>query len=250
MNTLDGRVALVTGAGQGIGRGVAYALAADGAAVAAVGRTESKLRETCKEIERRGGHAIPLVCDVTERGQVDETVGRVVAELGTVDALVNCAQDFVFGPLLDLDPDAFATAWSSGALGSLHLMKACHPHLRDGGAIVNVGSGAAASPGPGVAGYAAVKAAVTSLSRSAAVEFAGDGIRVNTIIPFALTPPVQAVFDAHPEYAAQAVDPVPLGRIGDPEADIGRAVAFLCGPDAAYVTGTTLTVDGGETYLR
>lgn len=250
MDTMAGKVAVVTGAGQGIGRGVALALAGRGAAVAVLGRTEAKLKETTREIESRGGRATPVVVDVTDADQVGAAVGTVVDELGPPDILVNCAQDFGFGPLLGLDLDDLARTWSSGFLGTLLMIRACHPHLAGGGAVVNVGSGVVHAPVPGVAGYAAVKAAVTSLSRSAAIELADDGIRVNTIVPFALTPPVQAVFDASPDYRAAALDPVPLGRIGDPEADIGRAVAFLCGPDAAYVTGAVLTVDGGETYLR
>lgn len=250
MHTLDGKTALVTGGGQGIGQGVSLALAADGAAVAVVGRTESKLRVTCTEIEQRGGVAAPVVCDVTRPDDVSAAVEATVARFGTIDVLVNNAQDVSFGPVLALDPAALERSWASGLLGTLYMMRACHPQLRDGGAIVNVGSGAAHAPVPGVGGYAAVKAAVTTLSRTAAVEFAADGIRVNTIVPFALTPSVEASFEANQGLRDAAVADVPLGRIGDPHRDIGRAVAFLCGPDAAYITGTVLTVDGGETHLR
>jgi meso-butanediol dehydrogenase/(S,S)-butanediol dehydrogenase/diacetyl reductase len=200
--------------------------------------------------DQRGGVAAPIVCDVTRADQVSAAVDATVTRFGTVDVLVNNAQDFSFGPVLALDPAGLERSWASGLLGTLHMMRTCHPHLRDGGAIVNVGSGVAHAPVPGVGGYAAVKAAITTLSRTAAVEFAGDGIRVNTIVPFALTPPVEASFEANPGSADAAVANVPLGRIGDPHRDIGRAVAFLCGPDAAYITGTVLTVDGGETHLR
>ncbi len=250
MHTLDGKVALVTGGGQGIGQGICVALASEGAAVAAVGRTESTLRATCKDIEGRGGTATPIVCDVADDDQVAAAVSAAVSEFGTVDILVNNAHDISFGPLLALDAAALDSSWSSGLLGTLSMMRACHPHLTGGGAIVNLGSGAVHAPTAGVGGYAAVKAAITALSRTAALEFADDGIRVNTIVPFALTPSVQAVFDANPDHRDAAVASVPLGRIGDPLADIGRAVAFLCGPDAGYITGTVLTIDGGETYLR
>lgn len=250
MHTLDGKVALVTGGGQGIGQGVSVALSDEGAAVAVLGRTESKLRTTCKEIEARGGTATPIVCDVADAHQVAAAVDATVRRFETVDILVNNAFDISFGPLLALDAAALAASWSSGFLGTLAMMRACHPHLRDGGVIVNVGSGVAHTPTAGVGGYAAVKAAITSLSRTAALEFADDGIRVNTIVPFALTPSVQAAFEANPGLRDAAVADVPQGRIGDPRTDIGRAVAFLCGAGARYITGTVLTVDGGETHLR
>lgn len=250
MDRLAGSVAVVTGGGQGIGQGVSIALAEEGAAVAVLGRTESTLRDTCKEIEGRGGSAAPIVCDVADDGQVSAAVDAAVRRFGTVDILVNNAFDISFGPLLGLDRSALEASWGSGVLGTLAMMRACHPHLRDGGAIVNVGSGVAHAPTQGVGGYAAVKAAVTSLSRTAALEFADDGIRVNTIVPFALTPSVQAAFDANPALRDAAIADVPQGRIGDPHDDIGRAVVFLCGPDARYITGTVLAVDGGETNLR
>ena len=106
------------------------------------------------------------------------------------------------------------------------------------------------NPTPGVGGCPAVQAPVTSLNRTAALELAGDGIRVNTIVPFALTPSVAAAFDADPALREAAVADVPMGRIGEPHNDIGRAVTFLCGPDAGYITGTVLSIDGGETQLR
>lgn len=250
MQSLDATAALVTGAGQGIGQGIALALAEAGAAVAVVGRTESKLRTTCKQIEGNGGTATPIVCDVADEAQVEAAVSDAVRALGTVDVLVNNAFDISFGPLLSLDAAALEASWRSGVVGTLAMMRACHPHLSGGGAIVNLGSGVAHAPAPGVGGYAAIKAAITSLSRTAALEFADDGIRVNSVVPFALTPSVEAAFTANPGLRDVAVGGVPQGRIGDPFADIGRAVAFLCGPDAGYITGTVLTVDGGETQLR
>jgi NAD(P)-dependent dehydrogenase (short-subunit alcohol dehydrogenase family) len=250
MHALDGKVALVTGGGQGIGQGICVALASEGAAIAVVGRTESKLRTTCKQIEGRGGTAAPIVCDVGHTDDVADAVAATVSEFGTVDILVNNAQDIRFGPLLTLDDADLQTLWTSGFVGTLAMMQQCHPHLRDGGAIVNVGSGAVHAPQPGIGGYAAVKAAITTLSRTAALEFADDGIRVNTIVPFALTPAVQTAFDANPRHRDAAIGSVPLGRIGDPQDDIGRAVVFLCGPNAAYITGTVLAIDGGETHLR
>jgi NAD(P)-dependent dehydrogenase (short-subunit alcohol dehydrogenase family) len=102
----------------------------------------------------------------------------------------------------------------------------------------------------GVGAYSATKSAIESLSRAAAVEWADEGIRVNTVIPLALTPSVQAVFDMNPGLHEHLVSGVPLGRFGDAESDIGPAVAFLAGPDAGFITGTTLSVDGGSVRLR
>src|SRR5262249_37309217 len=130
-------------------------------------------------------------------------------------------------------------------------MRACHPHLRGGGTIVNLSSGAAAmaSPSPGLAVYAAVKAATQNLTRAAAVEWGADGIRVNTILPLVATPAYEEWAAQNPDAAARAVN-TPVGRMGNAEQDVGRTVVFLVGPDAGMITGATIPVDGGSTYLR
>lgn len=251
MAQLDNTVALVTGAGQGIGQGIAYTLAGHGAAVAVAGRTETKLKATVAEIERRGGRAISVVCDVTEADQITEAVDQTVSTFGGLDVLVNNAQEFNFGTINDIPLELVDAGWRSGPLATLLFMRAAFPHLRGGGVVINVSSGAALDTGiAGVGAYSAAKSAIESLSRAGAVEWADEGIRVNTLIPLALTPSVQAVFDMNPGLHEQLVAGVPLGRFGDPETDIGSAVAFLCSPDARFITGTTLSVDGGSVRLR
>jgi len=251
MTNLETTAALVTGAGQGIGQGIAYTLADRGAAVAVAGRTESKLKDTVAEIERRGGRATPVVCDVTEPEQIADAVAQAVTTLGGLDVLVNNAQEFNFGTILDIPLDLVDAGWRSGPLATLLFMRAAYPHLKGGGAVINISSGAAVDTGiAGVGAYSATKSAIESLSRAAAVEWADERIRVNTLIPLALTPSVQAVFDINPGLHEHLVSEVPLGRFGDAEKDIGPAVAFLAGPDAGYVTGTTLSVDGGSVRLR
>lgn len=251
MGLLDDKVALVTGAGQGIGQGIAWALASEGASVAVVGRTESKLSETCREIGERGRRAEAIVCDVTDREQIECSVEETVRRLGGLDVLVNNASSYPLGELLQLEDAAIEEGWATGPMAVLRFMRCCHPHLRDGGVVVNVGSSASSMPEPrGLGGYAAVKAAVIALTRAAAVEWAGDGIRVNAILPAAWNPNLRKQAEAHPEAFRQSQKRIPLGRLGEPEQDIGRAVVFLCGADSRYVTGATLAVNGGVSYLR
>jgi len=251
MGTFDGKVALVTGAGQGIGRGIAHALAAEGATVAVVGRTRAKLETTVSEIEARGGRAVAYAADVSDESSVDAMVEQVVDDLGGLSILVNGAQEYSFGSIADMDLDQLEAGWRSGAVGTLHLMRAARPHLAGAGVVINISSGAASEASPdGLGGYAAVKAAIATLSRAAAVEWAPDGIRVVTLIPFARTPAVAAVLDSNPGMEEMLLSSVPLKRFADPETELGRAVVFLASPDAAFITGSSLVVDGGSTYLR
>jgi NAD(P)-dependent dehydrogenase (short-subunit alcohol dehydrogenase family) len=129
-------------------------------------------------------------------------------------------------------------------------MVACRPYLREGGVIVNLGTGASFRPDPmGYGAYAAVKEATRALTRAAACEWGPEGIRVVTIVPLASSDALEGWAAARPEEASAFFATVPLGRAGDCESDIGRAVVFLCGPDARYITGTTLTIDGGQAFL-
>jgi NAD(P)-dependent dehydrogenase (short-subunit alcohol dehydrogenase family) len=248
---LEGRAALVTGAGQGVGRGIALALAGEGCAVAVVGRTGSKLRDACGEIEGRGGVAVPVVCDVTDREQVEACVEAAVQRLGRLDVLVNNAQIVPFGTLLEVREEDVEAGWRSGPLATLRMMRACHPHLRGGGSIVNLGTGAALRPDPvGYGAYAAVKEAIRALTRAAAVEWGADGIRVNTIVPLATSSAFESWAESRPEESAAFLRSIPLGRCGDCEQDIGRAVVALVGPELRYLTGSTLMLDGGQAFLR
>lgn len=251
MTDLTGKVALVTGAGQGIGRGVALALSQRGAAVSVVGRTESKLDSTVLEIESRGGRAIAIVADVTIDEDIERAVAETVSKLGGLNVLVNNAQVFNFGPILDIPVELVEAGWQSGPLATLKFMRAAYGHLKDGGSVVNVSSPAAVGTDlAGVGAYSATKAAISSISRAAAVEWANEGIRINTIMPIARTPAVEASFEMVPGLEDQLVGGIPLGRLGDPETDIGAAVAYLVSDEASYVTGTTLSVDGGATRAR
>jgi meso-butanediol dehydrogenase/(S,S)-butanediol dehydrogenase/diacetyl reductase len=248
---LEGQPAIVTGGGQGVGRGIALALAAEGAPVALLGRTEMTMLGTCDEVISRGGRAMFVVCDVRELEDIERAVDQVLAEFGGLRILINNAQILPSGFLLDIDERLVDEGWRSGPLAAFRLMRACHSHLRNGGAIVNISSGAAYAAGPpGLGVYAAVKSALQTLSRAAAVEWASDGIRVNAILPLAQSPGLQKWVRRNSVQLDTVLGNVPLGRIGDAERDVGRAVVFLVGPDAGMITGTTLPVDGGGLYLR
>ncbi len=248
---LEGRRALVTGGGQGVGRGIALALAAQGAAVALFGRTEAKVQAVAQEIGDAGGEAVAIRGDVTDPADLERGVTTTVTRLGGLDILVNNAQQTALGSMLDVTDEQIQACWESGPLATFRLMKLCYPHLRDGGVVINLGSSTSVNPMPSGRGvYGAVKAATQTLSRVAATEWGVEGIRVLNVLPAASSPAAEAWRAARPEDYAASMAGVPLRRLGDPLDDIGRAVAFLCGPDAGYITGTTITLDGGQAYLR
>jgi NAD(P)-dependent dehydrogenase (short-subunit alcohol dehydrogenase family) len=250
VGVLEGKVALVTGAGQGVGRGIALAMASEGARLVITGRVEDKLIAVAKEIADRGSSAVPLVCDGKDGQQIIDTVAAAAAECGTVDILVNNAQQTIIAPMLELSDQQYEDSWLSGPMAALRFMKACYPHLKGGGAVLNLGSASALNPQPGFSAYGSVKNAMLSVTRYAAIEWGADKIRVNALLPLAMSEAMVGWKEADPAGYERVSSNVPLGRIGDCEADIGRAAIFLCGPDSAYITGTTLMVDGGETWLR
>ncbi|MFE7624977.1 SDR family NAD(P)-dependent oxidoreductase [Streptomyces sp. NPDC057509] len=249
MGHLDDRVAVVTGAGQGVGQGIALALASEGASVAVVGRTAAKLDATCALLRERGARAEPFVLDVLDTGRIPAVVGDVAERFGRIDILVNNAYSGCYGPLLSLSDEQFRRGFESGPFAALALMKAAHPHLKrdGGGSVVNLVTSAMVRWDLSTYGaYAAAKSALRSLTRAAASEWGRDGIRVNSIAPHAASPAYAGWQEANPEEAAAFCESIPLGYVGDCEQDIGRAVAMLCGPDARYLTGATIPLDGGQ----
>jgi len=249
MGALAGRVGLVTGGGQGVGRGIALALARRGAAVAITGRTEVRLAAAVGEIETLGIPASAHVCDGNDAAAIAATVAAVADRHGRIDILVNNAQQVPLGRLLDVSDEDFLTGFTSGPLAALRFMRAAYPHLKRSGdgVIFNLATSAAVRwDMAGYGAYAAVKQAMRSLTRAAAAEWGPDGIRVLSIAPHADSPALKQWAEARPDEAEAFRRTIPLRRIGACEADIGAAVAALAGPDFAYLSGATIPLDGGQ----
>jgi NAD(P)-dependent dehydrogenase (short-subunit alcohol dehydrogenase family) len=244
---LAGKRAIVTGAGQGVGRGIALALAGEGAAVVVAGRTLDKVERTAEQIRAAGGESLAVRCDVSVTADVEARFGETVPSFGGLDVLVNNAQSTPPNRRLqDVPIEDVELALGTGPIATFRCMQAAFPHLRErGGSIVNLGSNTALEGAPLFGPYAMAKEGIRGLSRVAAREWGRFGIRVNVICPFGDSPAAMRFNDAHPDAAKAILRSTPLGRMGDCEQDIGRAVAALVSDDMFYLTGATVMLDGG-----
>lgn len=252
MGLVDGKVALVTGAGQGLGEGVAHALAADGAAVVLAGRTLAKVQRVADDLTAAGHNALAVECDVRDRSSVDSAVEAAVAEFGTIDILINNAMTQNLVPFDAATAEDLIDAFESSVLGTFNCMKACFPFFKEnGGKIVNFGSGAGTEGVPNMATYGAAKEAVRGLTKAVATEWGKYGITVNVIVPTGSSPAWEQVKEGmSEENLRKTLAQFPLRRIGDPVADVGRIVVFLSSPYSDYMTGRTLFADGGRALYR
>jgi NAD(P)-dependent dehydrogenase (short-subunit alcohol dehydrogenase family) len=247
-------VAVVTGAAAGIGRATALRLAADGAAVALGDIDSSGAGEVAAEIAAAGGLAIAVTTDVAVATDVEALVGAAVEEWGRLDVVVNNAGIAVAGSVTGISEVDWDRVFAVNLKGVWLGMRFGIPHLRasGGGAIVNMSSVQALLGLPGWAAYAATKGAIISLTRQASVEYAKDGVRVNCVAPGTImTPMNERIFEtsADPEALIRNWNSMhALGRFGAPE-EVAAAVAYLASPDAAFITGVCLRVDGGMTVF-
>jgi NAD(P)-dependent dehydrogenase (short-subunit alcohol dehydrogenase family) len=248
---LAGKVAIITGAGQGIGAAIAELYAAEGCKVLISGRTQSKLDEVAGKITGAGGVCNTLVALAGEMDQSEATVAKAMADWGRVDILVNNAHTFTdYLPIEDPKMEANCKIdFQSAFFGSLQLMQLCYPHMKQqgSGSILNMGSSYGPRSEPGFLAYSASKEAIRSLTRTAAKEWGPHGIRVNTILPSALTPKSIWYLEDSGTYEQERVK-VALGRFGTPE-DIAPMCLFLASDEGNYVTGQTIGVDGGSTMF-
>src|SRR6266403_58871 len=253
MDRLAGRVALVTGAGQGIGRGIALVFARAGARVCVAELKEHRAERTAQEIRAAGGEALALVADVGRREDVDRVVAETVRRWGSVDVLVNNAHGFgARAPLEDIPDEQFDLSWTSGVKGTWWAMCAARPHMaaRGWGRIINMVSLAAERGDAGLGEYNAAKAGIAALTRTAAREWGRQGITANAIAPGAWTKRGQDYAARDPEGFAKAMAARPIARLGDPETDIAPVALFLASEDARFLTGQVLYVDGGAAKLK
>ena len=247
---LEGRTAIVTGAGQGVGQGIALALASEGANVVIAARRAETGEPVAEQIRARGDEAACVETDCTQRTSMEACIGQTVERYGRLEIMVHNA--FKGGRahrLEDLDLELWDENSRTAAWGSYYSAQIAYPHLAAAGArgrLVLVTSPAGVEASAGIPAYGPVKAAQRALAKSLAREWGPLGITVNCIAPVAETPALAYAFAERPELKDRVEERTALRRIGDAERDIGGVVAFLAGDAGGYITGQTIVCDGGS----
>jgi NAD(P)-dependent dehydrogenase (short-subunit alcohol dehydrogenase family) len=247
---LAGRTAIVTGAGQGVGLGIAARLAAEGARVVIAARRAETGEPAAESIRAAGGEAVCIVTDVTERESLAACVEATVERFGALDIMVHNA--FTGGVPHRLDEEVAWKWWvpmsRSAVWASFWCAQLAHPHLVSSGhgRLIFITSPSAIEGSANIPTYSPVKAAQRALAKSLAREWGAERITINCVAPVAETPALMSAFERNPALRQAIEARTPLGRVGDPEADIGSVALFLASDDAAYVTGQTIVCDGGS----
>ena len=242
---LDGRVAVVTGAGRGLGRACAFALAGAGAEVVLVSRTASELETVAGEIAAEGGKARPLVCDVTDIAAIERTVGA----LPRIDVLVNNAGMNIPEPYADVTEDHYDRIMALNVKSAFFVSQAAAKRMmagREGGSIIHMSSQMGHVGAPNRTVYCTSKHAIEGMTKAMGVELAPHKIRVNSVGPTFIVTPMTAPFFENPAFKADTLSRIPMGQLGRLE-DIMGAVLFLACPASALITGTSIVIDGGWT---
>ena len=261
MGFLTGKTAIITGAGRAvlsdgscgsIGYGIATAFAKEGANLVITGRNVKKLEEAKNELEAKYGiRVLPVQADVCagtdNEATVQNVVNQTVDTFGGIQVLVNNAQASASGvPLAEHTTEQFDLALYSGLYAAFYYMKACYPYLaKSKGSVINFASGAGLFGNFGQCSYAAAKEGIRGLSRVAATEWGKDGINVNVICPLAWTAKLEQFQQAYPDAFKANVKMPPMGHYANPETEIGRVCVQLAMPDFKYLSGETLTREGG-----
>ena len=261
MGFLKGKTVLITGGGKAtlsngkagsIGYGIATAYAKEGANIVITGRNIQKLEAAKEELEHLYNiKVLPIQADISAGADnaaiTASVVEKAVAEFGGIDVLINNAQASASGgPLSEHTTEQFDLAIYSGLYAAFYYMKACYPYLvKSHGSVINFASGAGLFGNFGQCAYAAAKEGIRGLSRVAATEWSKDGINVNVICPLAWTSQLENFQNAYPDAFEKNVHTPPMGFFGDPEEHIGRVCVQLAHPDFKYMTGETLTLEGG-----
>lgn len=249
MKRLDGNVTIITGGGKGIGFGLAQAFAEEGSDLVLTGRTESRLLEAKQKLEAKYGiKVLPIVADGADEEAIRKVVAAAVEKFGKINTLVNNAQVSKSGlPLVEHTKEDFDLAIYSGLYAAFFYMRECFPYLKETkGSVINFASGAGLFGKLGQSSYAAAKEGIRGMSRVAAAEWGPDGVRVNVVCPLAMTESLRQWRDEYPELFEKTIQGIPLGRFADPKDDIGRVCVFLASEDAHFVTGETITLQGGS----
>jgi NAD(P)-dependent dehydrogenase (short-subunit alcohol dehydrogenase family) len=243
MASLEGKVALVTGASSGMGEEITKAMAAAGAGVVAVGRNEERLERVVAEA---GGDVFAIVRDLTGDGAAQAVVDEAVKRMGRLDILANVAGIMELGPLGETPVESLDRQFRTNVRAPFELTQAALPHLLESkGSIIFISSMAALAAFPESAAYTATKGAIDAVARQLAVELAPAGIRVNAIAPGEIDTPMNSDFYAeHPEFVEEMKEFTPAGRLGK-ASDIAPAAVFLASDMAGFVYGVSLPVDGG-----
>ncbi len=242
----DGKVAVVTGGGRGIGRAMALAFARCGADVAVASRTVSDLEEVVEEVRALGRRSLPVQTDITVRADVDNMASKIKEEVGTIDILVNNAATNVMRKLLDLREDKWDQIIDTDLKGYWLCSQAVGKIMveRGRGCIINISSTAAQKAANGMGAYCIAKAGVVMLTRALALELASSNIRVNTIAPSIVRTEFSKPIWSNPEMLSKVAPDIPLGRIAEPE-DVAEMALFLASDTSSYLTGQTVYLDGG-----